>query len=65
MVAIFTPNLPVPSGWPRSVKPAVLHVISLAQYAIAATHGGAADTLNPRARQAAEVDQLKGDPTAP
>ena len=53
------PSLPVPSGWPKNVKSAVLHVISLAQYAIAATRGWAADALNPRARQAAEDDQLK------
>ena len=42
----------------RNVKSAVLHVISLAQYAIAASRGWAADALNPRARQAAEDDRL-------
>ena len=52
------PDLPLPSGWPRNVKSAVLHVISLAQYAIVATRGWAADALNPRARQAAEDDRL-------
>jgi putative transposase len=54
-----TPDIPVPSGWPKNVKSAVLHVISLAQYAIVATRGWAADALNPRARQSAENDQLK------
>ena len=53
------PDLSLPSGWPRNVKSAVLHVISLAQYAIVATRGWAADALNPRARQAAEDDRLK------
>jgi len=33
---------------------AALHVISLAQYAIMATRGWAADALNPRVRQASE-----------
>jgi hypothetical protein len=41
-----------------SVKSAVLHVISLANFAIVATRGWAADALNPRARQAAEMDRL-------
>ena len=40
---------------------AVLHVISLAQYAIVATRGWAADALNPRARQAAEDDRLTNE----
>jgi len=53
------PDLPVPSGWAKNVKSAVLHVISLAQYAIVASRGWAADALNPRARQAAENDRLK------
>ena len=53
------PDLSVPPGWPKNVKSAVLHVISLAQYAIAATRGWAADALNPRARQAVGDDQLK------
>jgi len=52
------PDLSVPPGWPKNVKSAVLHVISLAQYAIAATRGWAADALNPRARQAAEDGRL-------
>ena len=53
------PDVPVPSGWPKNVKSAVLHVISLAQYALTYTRGWAADALNPRARQAAENDQFK------
>jgi len=52
------PDIPVPPGWPRSVKSAVLHVVSLAHYALLSARGWAADALNPRARQAAENDQL-------
>ena len=53
------PDPPLPSGWPRNVKSAVLHVIYPAQFAIVATRGWAADALNPRTRQAAENDQVK------
>ena len=55
------PDIPLPSGWARNVKSAVLHVISLAQYAIVSAHGWAANALNPRARQAAEMDRLTND----
>ena len=51
--------LPVPPGWPSNVKSAVLHVVALAHYALLSARGWAADALNPRARQAAENDQLK------
>ena len=51
-------SIPLPSGWARNVKSAVLHVISLAQFTLTYTRGWAADALNPRARQAAAVDRL-------
>ena len=51
------PDIPLPSSWAKNVKSAVLHVISLAQYAIVATRGWAADALNPQARQAGEMDR--------
>jgi hypothetical protein len=53
--------MPLPSGWGKSVKSAVLHVISLAHYAILSASGWAADALNPRARQAAENERLTND----
>ena len=53
------PSLPVPSGWPKNVKSAVLHVISLAHYAIVAARGWAANSLNARVRLTAENDQVK------
>ena len=55
------PDLPVPSGWPKNVKTAVLHVISVAQFALTYTRGWAADALNPRARQAADMDRLANE----
>lgn len=51
----------LPSGWPKSVKLALLHVISLAQFAIVAARGWAANAINPRARHGAEIDRLAGE----
>ena len=33
------PDLPVPSGWARNVKAAVLHVVSMAHFAIIDARG--------------------------
>ena len=33
------PEISLPRGWPRRVKSAMLHVISLAQFALAYTRG--------------------------
>ncbi len=35
------PKIPLPKSWPEHVKSAMLHVISLAQYATAYTRGWA------------------------
>jgi hypothetical protein len=53
------PAIPLPRAWNQHVKSAVLHVISLAQYATAYTHGWATDSINPRVRQQAEVERLQ------
>ena len=42
------PVIPLPRAWPSLVKSAILHVISLAQFAIAYTRGWAADSVNTR-----------------
>jgi len=55
------PAVPLPSGWAENVKSAVLHVISLAHFAIVEARGWAANAVNPRARQAAEIDRLTGE----
>ena len=52
------PDLPVPSGWAKTVKSAILHVISLAHFAIVAARGWAADSLNARVRLSGDNDQL-------
>jgi hypothetical protein len=53
------PDIPLPSGWAKNVRSAVLHVISLAHYAIVAARGWAANSINARVRLTAESDQLK------
>jgi hypothetical protein len=50
------PDIPLPSGWAKNVKSAIMHVISLAQYAIAASRGWAANSINARVRLAADND---------
>jgi hypothetical protein len=61
MAARSHPQLPVPKTWRRSVKSAVLHIISLAQFSIAYTRGWAANCPNARIRLAAENERLKAE----
>ena len=42
-------KLPLPHGWPERVKSAMLHVTSLAQYAVAYTRGWAVNSRIARA----------------
>ncbi len=44
------PRIPLPKGWPTRVKSAMLHVISLAQYAAVYTRSWAVDSMNGRVR---------------
>jgi hypothetical protein len=50
----FTPA----PGWPRRVRSAVVHAISLAQASLSKTRGWAADSWNARLRLNAESDRL-------
>jgi hypothetical protein len=43
-------HVPLPKGWPAFVKSAVLHTISLAQYALVYTRSWAVDSPNGRVR---------------
>ena len=58
------PDIPVPSGWPKNVRSAVLHVVSLAHYGITCARGWAANSINARVRLAADNDRLKQDSQA-
>ncbi len=53
------PAVPLPQIWPDFVKSALLHVISLAQFAAAHTRGCATDSINARVRLRAENDRLQ------
>ena len=44
------PAIPLPKSWTKHVRTAMLHVISLAQYATAYTRSWAADSTNARIR---------------
>jgi len=50
--------LPLPHGWPRRVRSAVVHAISLAHISLTATRGCAADSWNARIRLKEENDRL-------
>ena len=53
------PGIPLPRDWPRRVKSAMLHVISLAQFALAYTRGWAVNSQVARVRLKAENDRLR------
>lgn len=52
-------RIPLPEAWPQSIKVAMLHVIALAQYAIAHTRGWAVNSPIARIRLKAENERLK------
>jgi putative transposase len=52
-------KIPLPDSWSLNVKSAVLHAISLAQFAMAYTRGWAANSINARIRLKGRVAQLE------
>lgn len=52
-------KIPLPRGWPECVRSAMLHVISLAQFALAYTRGWAVDSPVAPVRLKAENDRLR------
>jgi hypothetical protein len=52
------PRIPLPNGWRRRVKSAMLHVISFAQDAVAYSREWAVNNPIARVRLKAENDQL-------
>ena len=44
-------RIPLPNSWNKHVRASLLHVISLAQFAVAYTRGWAANSINPRLRE--------------
>ena len=53
--------LPLPKRWPTFVKSALLHVISLAQFAMAYTQGWAANSPNSRIGLKSQRDRALHD----
>jgi len=51
------PPIPLPKGWHRHVRSAVLHVLSLAQFAVAYTSGWAVNSIHARIRLKTEAEQ--------
>jgi len=52
-------TIPLPKRWPRSVRSAVIHTISMAEFVMAYTRGWAANCPNARIRLAAGNERLK------
>jgi putative transposase len=52
-----SPRIPVPKHWAKHVRSAVLHVISLAQYAAVYSRSWAVDNMNGRVRLRAQLDR--------
>jgi len=53
------PAISLPRGWPRHVRSTMLHVISMAQFALAYTRGWAANSQVARVRLKAENARLR------
>src|SRR6266571_4755252 len=52
-------SLPLPRGWPRRVRSAVVQVISLARTSLALTQSWASESMNGQLRRRAEGDRLQ------
>ena len=51
--------LPLPRMWPRRVRSAAVHAISVADFALTTALGWAAQSLNPRLRLRADIERLR------
>ncbi len=57
MAAKKPPTIALPKSWAKHVRTAMLHVVSLAQYATAYTRSRAADSTSGRLRMKSENDR--------
>jgi hypothetical protein len=53
------PRIRLPKSWTSQVRSAILHVVSLAQYATVYTRSWAVDSFNGRVRRKAENSRLR------
>ena len=58
-------SLTLPRGWPRRVRSAAVHAISLADFALTTALGWAAQSLSPRLHLRAEIERLQQRPHYP
>ena len=56
-----SPRIPLPKSWPKRVRSAMLHVVSLAQYATVYTRSWAANSANARVRLQVELQKAEQD----
>jgi hypothetical protein len=56
-----SPAMPLPKRWPKQVKLAILHVISLAHWALIQSRSWAADSPLQRVRLAGQLDQARNE----
>ena len=54
-----SPRIPLPRGWPRRVRSAVIHAISLAHFSLTFTRSWAVNSWNARVRLKAEDNRLR------
>src|SRR5206468_5787202 len=59
MPLALTPRVPLPPHWPRRVRSAVVHTISLAQTSLTQARSVAANSLNARIRLQEEINRLR------
>lgn len=53
------PRIPLPRGWPQTVRSAIIHAISLAQFSLTHTRSWAANNWNARIRLKQENGRLR------
>src|SRR5437773_1562478 len=58
-ICVHHTDIPLPSNWPRRVRSAVVHAVSMAQTSLTLARGWAANSANARVRLKTENDQLR------
>ena len=56
-----TIRLPLPKKWPRRIRSAVIHTISLARTSLTHARSVAANSINARIRLKEEIDRLQNE----
>lgn len=59
MIGSAPPYFPLPSGWPKRIRSAILHAVCLAHASLTVTRSHAANSWSARIRLKAENDRLR------